>query len=372
MKIFLTTDWHIGVFPLKVDVWRKMQEDYFYNFFIPMLLDKYEEGDILIHLGDLYDNRNSIDIRCMNMAEDIITKISKILPVYMIVGNHDLYNKSSNDVNSVNLFNHIDNVSVYTETTQLEIEGKKLVLMPWIESKTEQITMLKRFSGGDYLFCHSDLNNCRMHLSSVAWKNNNKIDVDEFASYKHCFSGHIHLVQTNKNFTFIGAPYQMDRNDYGDKKGVYILDSETGDTEFIPNNYSPEFVKLSIITEDDIYKLENLDTSKNYVDLSISNSLLINNRKVRRNIETILEKGNFSKIEYISDVVKKEVIESEIEAELEEIDITNIQLDEMENIVLKYIEKREYSSKEVKDGITSEYMKILSIYKNEYKFIKDV
>jgi hypothetical protein len=32
------------------------------------------------------------------------------------------------------------------------------------------------------------------------------------------FSGHIHIRQVNKNFTFIGSLWQMDRNDYNDQK----------------------------------------------------------------------------------------------------------------------------------------------------------
>jgi len=371
MKIFLTTDWHIGVFPLKVDIWRKMQEDYFYNFFIPLIKEKYEEGDILIHLGDLFDNRTSIDIKCMNVAEDVIKKISNILPVHIITGNHDLYNKSTNDVNSVNLFDNIDNITVYTETTLLELCGKELLMMPWVDKRLEQSNLLKRFSGADYLFCHSDLNGCRMHLSSVAWKNKNKIDIDDFASYGHCYSGHIHLAHPTKNFTFIGSPYQMDRNDRGNKKGVYILDIETDEEEFVPNNLSPEFIELKILTEADIPKLENADTSKNYIDLSISNSLLINNRKVRRNIEIMLEKGNFAKVEYINDIVKEETTEEDLDDVLDEIDLENIKLDELEDIVLKYIEKQTYDSQEIKDGIMEEYMKILTIYKDEYKFKKD-
>lgn len=370
MKVFLTTDWHIGVFPLKVDIWRKMQEDYFYNFFIPLIKKNYKEGDILIHLGDLYDNRTSIDIKCMNMAEDVMKKIAEILPVHIITGNHDLYNKSTNDVNSVNLFDNIDNVTVYSKTTLLEINDKELLLMPWVDKRLEQSNLLKRYSGADYLFCHSDLSGCRMHLSSVAWKNKNKIDIDDFGSYGHCYSGHIHISQKSKNFTFIGSPYQMDRNDRGNRKGVFILNVETGVEEFIENKLSPEFIGLNILSEEDIPKLENIDTSKNYIDLSISNSLLINNRKVRRNIEIILEKGNFSSIDYINDIIKEETKEEDLEDVMEDIDLKNIKLDELEDIVLKYIERQTYDSKEIKEGIMKEYMKILNIYKDEYKFNK--
>lgn len=370
MKAFLITDNHFGIFPIKYDIWLKMMVDYFDNFFIPLLKERVKDGDVLIHLGDLYDNRSQIPIDVLNTVERIMSDISKILPIHLIVGNHDIFNKSSNDVNSPKALRWIPNINIYESTDVLEIDGKKLVLMPWVEKRSEQSDLLKRYSGAEYLFCHSDLNGCRMHLSSVAWKNDNKIDIDDFGSYGHCFSGHIHIRQVNKNFTFIGSPYQMDRNDVGDQKGVYILDIPTGETEFIENHLSPKFIKLSILTEDDIYKLDDVDTSKNYIDLSISNSLLINNRKVRRNIEIILEKGNFSKVEYVNDIVKEETKEEDLDEIFEDIDLDNLKLDELEDMVLRYIEKQNYDSQSVKDGIIEVYMKILSVYKEEYKFIK--
>jgi hypothetical protein len=56
------------------------------------------------------------------------------------------------------------------------------------------------------------------------------------------FSGHIHIRQVNKNFTFIGSLWQMDRNDYNDQKGITVfLSNDTID--FIPNTYSPIFKK---------------------------------------------------------------------------------------------------------------------------------
>jgi hypothetical protein len=43
--------------------------------------------------------------------------------------------------------------------------------------------------------------------------------------------------------------------------------------------------------------------SKDYIDISISNSLLISNRKLRRKLEVILEKSGFSSVDYIDDIV---------------------------------------------------------------------
>lgn len=368
MRVFMTTDWHFGIYLNDLNKWLNMMEDYFYNFFIPYLKDNVKEGDILIHCGDLYDNRTSIPIIVSYKVEKILAKISEILPVHIIVGNHDLYNKGTNDVNSVRLFDHIEGINVYTETTSIELFDKKLVLMPWVEKRLDMIQDIKD-NPGDYLFCHSDLNGCRMHLNSVAHRNPDKIDVFEFKGYKHCFSGHIHIRQTNTNFTFIGAPYHMDRNDMNDQKGITILDVVSGEVEFVPNNYSPIFKKVSIRDEEDIELLETLKNSKDYIDLMISNNMLINNRKLRRKLEIILESGGFASVSYIDDI-RTEEAEEEIDGEdeliaegLDKYDFSEL---DYEEFIRVYIEKQNYEDK-VKEGILSEYDDIVRVYQENYR-----
>lgn len=370
MKVFITTDWHFGVYLNNLDKWLNMMEDYFYNDFIPFIKENAEEGDILIHCGDLYDNRTSIPIIASYKAEKILLEISKIIPLHIIVGNHDLWNKGSNDVNSVRLFNYVNNVHVYTETDTLLIGGKKLVLMPWVEKRIEMIKSIKE-NPGDYLFCHSDLNGCRMHLNSVAHRNADKIDVEEFGGYKHVFSGHIHIRQTNNNFTFVGSPYQMDRNDLGDQKGITILDLSTGEMDFSPNKYSPVFRKFSVAQEEDVDRLDELKDSKDYIDLSISNSLLISNRKLRRKLETLLEKGSFSSVEYIDDIVKPQDDDTDVVNESSDDDI-NVSIDlEYEDYIREYILRQKYDNEKFKSGILNEFDDVVRIYNENYKNLKD-
>lgn len=339
-------------------------EDYFMNFFIPFLKENVKEGDILIHCGDLYDNRTSIPIIASYKAEKILLEISKILPVHLIVGNHDLWNKGSNDVNSVRLFNHVNNINVYTKTATLDLLGTKLVLIPWVEKRVDLIKEIES-NVGDYLFCHSDLNGCRMHLNSVAHRNPDKIDVESFNKYKKVFSGHIHIRQVNKNFTFIGSPYQMDRNDMGDQKGITVLDILTNQIEFFPNNYSPVFRKISISNEEDIELLSSLKDTKDYIDLLISNNLLVSNRKLRRKLETILEVGNFASVEYIDDIVKTEKEKKDKELTEEELDIS-IRL-EYEEFIKSYIKNQGYENPEFKEGVLLEFDEVIKIYNDNYK-----
>ncbi len=65
---------------------------------------------------------------------------------------------------------------------------------------------------------------------------------------ENVYSGHYHL---RKDYEFkdgtvsvVGNPFQMDFGDYGNDKGVYILNVDSGKRKFIPNNISPIFMKL--------------------------------------------------------------------------------------------------------------------------------
>ena len=370
MKVYMITDTHFGIYLNNLDKWMNMMESTFYNYVIPYLKENAKPGDILIHLGDLFDNRTSIPINISNKVEKILKDISDIIPIHIMVGNHDLFNKGSNEVNSVRLFSYMNkNITVYENTTTIEINNQKLVLMPWVEKRLDMIKELGS-NPGDYLFCHSDLNGCKMHLNSVAHRNADKIDVENFSGYKDVFSGHIHLVQQNKNFRFIGSLYQMDRNDTGDQKGITILDLNTGEVGFHKNDYSPVFRKFRVITEEDIDGLDAIKDTKDYIDLAISNNLLINNRKLRRKLEMMLEKGNFASVEYIDDIVQKnedgeDIISEAVEIDEESMDIS-IKL-EYETYIREYIDRQKYENSDFKDGILSEYDEVIRLYNENYK-----
>ena len=60
-RIWMISDTHLGCRSNSV-LWLTIIEDYFFNFFIPLAKAEYKEGDILYHLGDVFDNRQSINL----------------------------------------------------------------------------------------------------------------------------------------------------------------------------------------------------------------------------------------------------------------------------------------------------------------------
>jgi DNA repair exonuclease SbcCD nuclease subunit len=366
-KILLVGDIHLGLgYPNRLDHFFEVTSEYFEKFLFPYVKDNLSEDDIIVLLGDLFDNRDVVPINILNYALYVLETLSKTCPVHVIIGNHDLYTRSTSEINSVKPFMYMPNIFVYNKTTKIEFNGKKICMMPFIENKELQVNELKKNSGCDYLFCHSDLNGAKMHLTSVAHRNKHKIDVEEFGGYKNVYSGHIHLVQRNKNFTFIGSIHEMDRNDTGNQKGIFLLDT-FGNTElFIPNNISPKFKKIYINSEEDIQKLDEM--SVDWVDLFISNSLLINNRKLRRKLESILRENKFESVDYIDDIVseKKDVEEEIINESQNSVGETiSINLDYAEYIK-NFIKLQKYEMK-VEDGILGEFEGIIDIYNESNK-----
>jgi DNA repair exonuclease SbcCD nuclease subunit len=162
----------------------------------------------------------------------------------------------------------------------------------------------------------------------------------------------------------------MDRNDMGDQKGITILDLVSGKIDFVPNTYSPVFKKFTIKEESDIDEMDSLKDTKDYIDLTISNNLLVNNRKLRRKLEMLLTSGNFASVEYLNDIVKSESeSEKDVQMSDEELQVS-IQLD-YEEFIKKYITDQKYENDKFKSGIMTEFNEIIRVYNESYRVKND-
>ena len=66
--------------------------------------------------------------------------------VHTIVGNHDVYYKNTNEVNAVDsLLESYDNVARHSSPTEIDIDGFKTLLLPWIcqDNYDESIKAIK-------------------------------------------------------------------------------------------------------------------------------------------------------------------------------------------------------------------------------------
>lgn len=239
-RAWIISDTHFGVRNSSQE-WLEIMKDYFQNFFLPLLRREGKPGDFVMHCGDVFDSRHSLNLLVMNEAMHIFEQMAEIMPIVIILGNHDIYRKDSNEVNSVKILKWIPNISIYEEPEILEVaSGNRLLLMPWRKSTEDEGNCISSHDA-DYLFCHTDVKGIRYNRYTEV---EHGLELSTMTKFKKVYSGHIHYAQSNKNFRMVGCPYQLTRSDLNNEKGIWLADFETDKETYFPNTYSPKFVKV--------------------------------------------------------------------------------------------------------------------------------
>lgn len=242
-RIIFITDTHLGVRNNSND-WIQIHEDYFKNWFIPLCKKIYKPGDCLVHLGDVYDSRQSLNLRVLNLGIEIFEELSSIYKdgIYIICGNHDIYGKNTNDVNSLKSLKWIPRVKIFEEPETIQFGPKKIFLMPWRKDHDAEREVLSAVEQHDYMFCHTDLKGL---MFNKFVRIDEGLNYDDMNKFERVYSGHIHYSQNFGKMRMLGSPYQLTRSDTDNPKGITVLDLETGNEEYYDNNHSPKFIRMT-------------------------------------------------------------------------------------------------------------------------------
>ena len=317
-NIHLLSDLHFGIRANSLE-WLSNQLGFFEKFYFPYLKKNINENDILCILGDIFDSRQSIDIFILNSAINIIEKLSKILPVHILIGNHDCAKKYDTDVNSIVAFKHISNVTIYEKPLIITNNQTSILMLPWFGNKDieENFVRANKF---DYLFTHIDIIGFK-YDNGEEIKDTKGVDILKFKNnIKKLFSGHIHKRQQKDNFIYIGSPYHMKRSDIGNIKGIYLFSPDINSFTFTQNEYSPTFQRILLeeILEFSLYETIKL-LNNNYTDIIVPDKY-IHLFNLTKFID-ILKGCNYKKIETIGE---RKRLEDEFSNALNGIDIKDI------------------------------------------------
>jgi DNA repair exonuclease SbcCD nuclease subunit len=235
MKIALITDTHFGARNDNIDFLNYFER--FYNeIFFPTLIS--ERIDTIIHLGDIVDRRKYISyITLRRMKDMFIDKCNEHgISLHVLIGNHDVPYKNTNDVNSMNELFNGSHVNYYSEPTTVDFGGQPILLMPWINAQNYD-TAVSTMDDTPAQVMMSHLEVCGAFMDRGT-KSEHGMDVDTFKRFETVYSGHFHHKNKIGNVQYLGAPYEMTWIDYQDTKGFHIYDTETREVEFVRNPYS--------------------------------------------------------------------------------------------------------------------------------------
>lgn len=273
-RIWILGDMHLGVRSNSME-WLEIQKDFYENQFIPTLQKHVKPGDILVQVGDAFDNRQSINIKVLHYAVNLFERLGQILPTYVIAGNHDIWAKKSNEISSIDSLKWIPNVSVHKKPKQFDWGGKKVLLMPWRRDTQHEVETLQKYPETNIVFCHSEVRGIKLN-SKVT--NEHGLEAISYDRYDAVYSGHIHYRQNKGKLRMVGTPYQLTRSDANNTKGFDLVDLETMEETFFENDRSPKFLKyyLTSLYNVPLGKFKR-EIENNFIDLYVPSDVASTN-----------------------------------------------------------------------------------------------
>lgn len=235
MTIALITDQHLDGRKGSVAFW-----EYFKKFYDNIFFPELEKKGIktVIDLGDTFDNRKGIDFNVWNrVRQNYFQRLKDMgIEVHMILGNHCVYYKNTNAINSPELLlDDYENIHIYTGPTTVDIEGTSICLLPWINKENEEETMEHlQNTNAQIVMGHLELDGFEV---TPGMKMEHGMDPKIFKRFKQVFSGHYHHKSSKGNITYLGNPYQMFWNDYKDERGFHLYDPPKNKLTRIKNPY---------------------------------------------------------------------------------------------------------------------------------------
>lgn len=235
MKVALITDTHYGFKKGNQDY-----HDYFLKFYNDIFFPTLQKHKIkhVIHLGDVFDVRRNIDFWSLNWAKEKIFDTLESMGVTcdLMVGNHDAFYKNTLEINSLEcLLQEYSNLRVYTEPSEVTIDGRKLVYLPWICDQNEKQTVdLLNTTDAQVVLGHLEMEGFKTNPTYVC---NHGRQTSEFSKFELVMSGHFHTKSRKGNFQYLGNTYQMYWNDYADQRGFHIFDTDTLKLSYVKNPY---------------------------------------------------------------------------------------------------------------------------------------
>lgn len=201
-----------------------------------------EKPSHIAFLGDFYENRNAINVRTLDAATEACRRLNTLgIPIYFIIGNHDLYHRANRKIFSTRMFDDLENFVVVNEPLEI---NKDWYIAPFL-FRDEYPTLAGEINSHKYVMGHFEFRN--FVVTGATRTLDHGPDADMFSSPRYIFSGHFHKRQHNKNIIYIGNTFPTNYGDAGDSsRGCAVFDVENDEVSFRDWEQAPLFFKTSL------------------------------------------------------------------------------------------------------------------------------
>jgi len=245
MKIALVADPHFGI-KKGTDLFLENQIRYFCNEFVPYLIKN--KITHIIFLGDMFDNRHFINVKVKDAVYKLFEEQLCQFEIYILLGNHDTYYRSTNTIHSLQFFKKFSNITVVDDVEKFEINNRQILMVSWQPDMNAFVKRVaeKNIQRLDICLGHFDISGFKLNKKKVS-----EDGLDSglfFNNYTLTFSGHFHTRSKSKygeyEIIYIGAPYHLTRQDMGEKRGFCVLDLDTLHYRFVNSQNTIKYTQI--------------------------------------------------------------------------------------------------------------------------------
>jgi DNA repair exonuclease SbcCD nuclease subunit len=234
MKIAIIGDTHFGArgdSPLFLNHFLKFFEEQFFPYLKENGITK------VLHLGDLFDRRKFVNFNTLHHTKKrfIDWFDQNGVELHCILGNHDVFYKNTNRLNSPKevLAQCHSSFHLYEDVQEVCFNGATILMVPWINEENKDRFMQKiKDTPATILAGHLELTGYEV-MPGV--KFGEGMDDKFLEKFDLVLSGHFHKKSSKGNVHYLGTQYQMTSIDTNEIKGFHVLDTETRELQFIPN-----------------------------------------------------------------------------------------------------------------------------------------
>ena len=228
-----------------------------------------EDIDRIVFCGDLYQAvGDNLSTQTQSAVCEFVEKISKIKPLDMLVGNHDLSGTTNfKAVHKLIPFKYFNNVTVYDSP----VEKDGIVYMPYCTSDEYATTVLENIKDkkNKVVFSHLELKGINL---GNGIETTHGVPLDLLSQFKMTIQGHYHGSSSyGPNIKVIGSTQRLSFKDPGkSRNNIIIYDTETNKIERRSFN-CPDWLTF---TDDNIDDILTTDLN-NYVKVEVSSDILL-------------------------------------------------------------------------------------------------
>jgi DNA repair exonuclease SbcCD nuclease subunit len=204
------------------------------------------EIDHVCFLGDWHENRSALNVSTLLYSFRGAKMLNDLgIPIFFIVGNHDLYYRHARDIHSLEHFSPLNNFRLINDVTVCTETHHKTLFCPYLFS--DEYAKLGKHLKIPVWFGHFEFQGFVVSGYNNIMQTGPKSA--DFSGPTHIFSGHFHKRQLNSNVVYIGNTFPMDFSDAGDNaRGMAIYDYVDDKTEFIDWKQCPKYIKTLLST----------------------------------------------------------------------------------------------------------------------------